>query len=322
VKTKILLTGACGQIGSELTLALREMYGGENVIASDIVEPGLKLKKSGPYEFIDCTNFNRIANIVKSNGIRTIYHLAAILSAAGEENPQLAWKVNIDGLYNVMEIARQNRCDVFAASSPAVFGPNVPKDNTPQDVPLRPTNIYGVTKVAGELLCDYYHLRYGLDTRGLRFSGVISYETIPQGGITDYAVEMCYEAIKKKKYTCFLRSGTYLPFMYIKDAIKAAINVMEADPKRLIHRNAYNVTAVCFEPEMVAAEIRKDIPDFVLDYKVDSVRQGIADSGTRGMDDTAAREEWGWNHTYDLPAMVKDMLENISKKLNSPVETA
>jgi len=318
VKTKILVTGACGQIGSELTLALRERYGRDNVIASDIAGPNAELGESGPFEFIDCTNFDRMINIVKKNEIGTLYHLAAILSAAGEENPQLAWKVNMDGLYNVMEIARQTHCDVFAASSPAVFGPNAPKDNTPQDVSLRPTNIYGVTKVAGELLCDYYHLRYGLDTRGLRFSGVISYKTIPQGGITDYAVEMCYEAIKQKRYTCFLKSGTYLPFMYIKDAIKAAIDVMEADPDKLIHRNAYNVSAVNFEPEMVANEIKKFIPDFVLDYKVDPIRQGIADSGTRGMDDRDAREEWGWNHSYDLPAMIEDMLENISKKLNIP----
>ena len=319
MKTKILVTGACGQIGSELTLALRERYGRDNVIASDIADPAAELKESGPFESIDCTNYNRVINAVRRNGIRTVYHLAAILSAAGEENPQLAWKVNMDGLYNVMEIARQAHCDVFAASSPAVFGPNAPKENTPQDVSLRPTNIYGVTKVAGELLCDYYHLRYGLDTRGLRFSGVISYETIPEGGITDYAVEMCYEAIKKKRYTCFLRSGTYLPFMYIKDAVKAAMDVMEADPDRLIHRNAYNVSAVSFEPEMVANEIRKFIPDFVIDYKVDPVRQGIADSGTRAMDDTAAREEWGWNHSYDLTGMVKDMLQNIAKKLNTPL---
>jgi len=319
VKTKILVTGACGQIGSELTLALRERYGRDNVIASDIADPNAEVRESGPFEFIDCTNFDRMINIVRKNEIGTVYHLAAILSAAGEENPQLAWKVNMDGLYNVMEIARQTHCDVFAASSPAVFGPNAPKDNTPQDVSLRPTNIYGVTKVAGELLCDYYHLRYGLDTRGLRFSGVISYKTIPQGGITDYAVEMCYEAIKQKRYTCFLKSGTYLPFMYIKDAIKAAIDVMEADPDKLIHRNAYNVSAVNFEPEMVANEIKKFIPDFVLDYKVDPIRQGIADSGTRGMDDRDAREEWGWNHSYDLPAMIEDMLENISKKLNIPI---
>ena len=319
MKTKILVTGACGQIGSELTLALRERYGRDNVIASDIADPNAEVRESGPFEFIDCTNFDRMINIVRKNEIGTVYHLAAILSAAGEENPQLAWKVNMDGLYNVMEIARQTHCDVFAASSPAVFGPNAPKDNTPQDVSLRPTNIYGVTKVAGELLCDYYHLRYGLDTRGLRFSGVISYKTIPQGGITDYAVEMCYEAIKQKRYTCFLKSGTYLPFMYIKDAIKAAIDVMEADPDKLIHRNAYNVSAVNFEPEMVANEIKKFIPDFVLDYKVDPIRQGIADSGTRGMDDRDAREEWGWNHSYDLPAMIEDMLENISKKLNIPI---
>lgn len=319
MKTKILVTGACGQIGSELTLALRERYGEANVIASDIVKPSEKLEDSSLFQFIDCTNIERLNDVVRKHEVGTIYHLAAILSAAGEENPRLAWEVNINGVYNVMEVARENKCVVFAASSPAVFGPDVPKENTPQDTSLRPTNMYGVTKVTGELLCDYYHLRYGLDTRGLRFSGVISYETIPEGGITDYAVEMCFEAIKQKKYRCFLRAGSYLPFMYIKDAIKAAIQIMEADPSRLIHRNAYNVTAVSFEPEMVAAEIRKYIPDFVLEYGVDPIRQGIADSGTRGMDDTTAREEWGWEPEYDLHIMVKDMLENISKNLNTPI---
>jgi nucleoside-diphosphate-sugar epimerase len=313
---KILITGACGQIGSELSLALRERYGKENVIASDIAKPSEKLASSGPFLSLNCTKSDKLRDIVKNFEVGTIYHLAAILSAAGEENPHLAWKVNINGLYNVLEAAREGDCRVFAASSPAIFGPDAPKENTPQDTILRPTNIYGVTKVAGELLCDYYHLKYKLDTRGLRFSGVISYETIPEGGITDYAVEMCYEAIKTRRYKCFLKAGTYLPFMYIKDAIKAAVGLMDADPAKLKHRNAYNVTAVSFAPEMVADEIKKHIPDFELEYDPDPLRQGIADSGTRGLDDSAAREEWGWEHQYDLEAMVRDMLENISKKMN------
>lgn len=313
---KILITGACGQIGSELSLALRERYGKDNVVASDIAKPSEKVKSSGPFHFLDCTDEEKLKEIVDRYEVGTIYHLAAILSAAGEENPHLAWRVNINGLYNVLEAARERKCRVFAASSPAIFGPDAPKDNTPQDAILRPTNIYGVTKVAGELLCDYYYLKYNVDTRGLRFSGVISYEIIPQGGITDYAVEMCYEAIKTRRYTCFLKAGTYLPFMYIKDAIKAAMGVMDADSAKLKHRNAYNVTAVSFEPEMVAEEIRKYIPEFLLEYDVDPLRQGIADSGTKGLDDRAAREEWGWEHQYDLQSMVKDMLENISKKLN------
>lgn len=313
---KILITGACGQIGSELSLALRERYGKDNVVASDIAKPSEKVKSSGPFHFLDCTDEEKLKEIVDRYEVGTIYHLAAILSAAGEENPHLAWRVNINGLYNVLEAARERKCRVFAASSPAIFGPDASKDNTPQDAILRPTNIYGVTKVAGELLCDYYYLKYNVDTRGLRFSGVISYEIIPQGGITDYAVEMCYEAIKTRRYTCFLKAGTYLPFMYIKDAIKAAMGVMDADSAKLKHRNAYNVTAVSFEPEMVAEEIRKYIPEFLLEYDVDPLRQGIADSGTKGLDDRAAREEWGWEHQYDLQSMVKDMLENISKKLN------
>ncbi len=223
--------------------------------------------------------------------------------------------MNINSLYNVLEIAREFKCDVFAASSPAVFGPGTPKDKTPQDTILRPTSIYGVTKVAGELLCDYYHQKYGLDTRGLRFSGVISYETIPSGGITDYAVEIFYEAIKHRKYTCFLKAGTYLPFMYISDAIKAAIGVMEADPGLLKHRNAFNVTAVSFAPEELEAEIKKYMPDFVMDYDISPVHQAIADSGTNSLDDSAAREEWGWEPEYGLASMTRVMLDKISEKL-------
>lgn len=311
----ILVTGACGQIGSELTIALREKYGKDNVIATDIAEPSEKLLLSGPFQFIDCTDIKPIGQIVGERKINTIYHLVTILSAASEQNPKQAWNVNIKSLYNVLEVAREHNCDVFAASSPAVFGPGAPKDNTPQDTILRPTSMYGVTKVAGELLCDYYYQKYGVDTRGLRFSGVISYETIPAGGITDYAVEIFYEAIKHRKYTCFLKAGTYLPFMYISDAIEAAIGVMEADPGLLKHRNAFNVTAVSFAPEELAAEIKKYIPEFEMDYDISPIHQAIADSGTHSLDDSAAREEWGWEHEYDLDSMTKVMLERISEKL-------
>jgi nucleoside-diphosphate-sugar epimerase len=317
VGKKILVTGACGQIGSELTLALRKMYGQTNVIASDIAKPSEKLLNSGPFELLDCTDGSLLEKVVKKFNLNTIYHLVTILSAASEKDPQRAWNVNIKSLHNVLEVARQHQCSVFAASSPAVFGPTTPKDKTPQDTILKPTNIYGITKVAGELLCDYYYQRFGIDTRGLRFSGVISYETIPEGGITDYAVEMFYEALKHKRYTCFLREGTYLPFMYITDAVKAAIKLMEANPEGLKHRNAFNVAAVSFAPEDLAREIQKYIPDFVIDYHVSSVHQSIADSGTNSLDDSAAREEWGWEPEYDLPAIAKDMIEKISMKLNT-----
>ena len=320
MKKKILITGACGQIGSELTLALRNKYGKENVIASDISKPSEKLLHSGPFQFIDCTNFKPIEEAVKKFKLNTIYHLVTILSAASEANPQKAWNVNIKSLYNVLEVARANNCSVFAASSPAVFGPSSPKDKTPQDTILRPTNIYGVTKVAGELLCDYYYHRFAVDTRGLRFSGVISYETIPEGGITDYSVEMFYEALKQKKYTCFLKAGTYLPFMYITDAIKAAICLMEADSRKLKHRNAFNVTSVSFAPEELANEIRKYIPDFVIDYDISPIHQAIADSGTNSLDDSAAREEWEWEPDYNLTAITRDMLEKISSKLGKKIK--
>jgi len=319
MRKNILITGACGQIGSDLTVALREKYGRDCVIASDIVEPGPKLGKSGRFERIDATDIGLIRRMVKDNGIQTIFHLVTLLSAASEENPQKAWFVNINSLYNVLEVAREHGCSIFAASSPAVFGPGAPRENTPQDTILRPVSIYGVTKVAGELICDYYHTRYGIDTRGLRFSGVISYETIPHGGITDYAVEMYYEALRKKKYTCFLREGTRLPFMYIPDAVKSAINLMEADPRLLKHRNAFNVTAMSLSPEDVAQSIRTYIPDFTLDYRIDAVRQSIADSGTRSLDDSVAREEWGWKPDFDLPALTKDMLDKISAKLKMKV---
>jgi len=313
---KIMVTGAVGQIGSELTMVLREKYGNDNVIATGHKsKPGEKLLNSGPFKFINCSDIKTLEEVVKKYNVNTIYHLAALLSAVAEENPHLAWDVNINGLYNVLEVARERSCAVFTPSSIGAFGPGTPLDNTPQDTIQRPNTMYGVTKVAGELLCDYYYKRFGVDTRGLRYPGIISYETLPGGGTTDYAVEIFYEAIKNKKYTCFLKQGTYLDMMYMPDAINSAINLMEADQAKLKHRNAFNVTAMSFDPEGIANEINKIIPDFTIDYKVDPTRQAIAESWPNNMDDSAAREEWGWKPEYNLEAMTRDMIEKLTIKL-------
>lgn len=315
---RILVTGALGQIGSELVPALRARYGAEAVVASDIrMMPKNDLFAAGPFEFVDCTNAKLIQEVVRRHRVDTIYHLAALLSAVAEEKPQVAWDVNMGGLYRILEVARQNRCAVFTPSSIGAFGPTTPRKRTPQDTIQRPTTMYGVTKVAGELLADYYHKRFGVDTRGVRFPGIVSYKALPGGGTTDYAVEIFYEAVRHGRYTCFLGADTSLDMMYMPDAIKAAIEVMEADPARLEHRNAFNVTAMQFTPEELAAEIRKHVPGFVIDYQVDPVRQDIADSWPDSLDDSAAREEWNWSPSYDLPAMTADMLENLRKKLHA-----
>lgn len=314
---RILITGALGQIGSELITFLRKRYGDENVIASDIKSmSGGTVNQDGIFEHIDCLDAQEVYSVIKKYKIDTIFHLAAILSAAGEKNPQLAWSVNINGLYNVLEIAREHKCSIFTPSSIAAFGPSTPKDNTPQETIQRPNTIYGLTKVTGELLCDYYYSKYGVDTRGVRFPGIISHVALPGGGTTDYAVEIFYEALKNKKYTCFLNKDTYLDMMYMPDGIKAAVNLMEADPSRLKHRNAYNVTAENFNPEQLAREIKKYIPDFEINYNVDPMRQAIADSWPNCLDDSAAREDWGWSPDYDLEAMTKDMIEKLKIKLN------
>jgi nucleoside-diphosphate-sugar epimerase len=312
---KILVTGSLGQIGSELATALCKRYGANNVIMSDIREKRRDETAECRCVVLDVTNAKQIAKIVHEEKITVIYHLAALLSATAENDPQLAWDININGLYNILEVARGSNCAVFTPSSIGAFGLSTPHDSTPQDTIQRPNTMYGVTKVAGELLCDYYHKRFNVDTRGLRYPGIISYKTLPGGGTTDYAVEIYYEAIKQKKYTCFLKAGTYLDMMYMPDAINAAIDLMEANPAKLVHRNAFNVSALSFDPEEIAGAIRKHIPEFFMDYNVDPIRQGIADSWPNFMDDSAARKEWGWKPEYNLDRMTEEMLKHLKEKL-------
>jgi nucleoside-diphosphate-sugar epimerase len=314
---KILVAGALGQIGSELTMGLREVYGVDNVIASSrSAKAGLeKVIESGPFEVVDITDGKKLHEIVKKHKVDTIINLAAVLSAVGEKYPDRAWDVNMNGLYNILEVGRQENCSVFTPSSIAAFGPSTPPDNTPQDTIQRPNTMYGVTKVAGELLCDYYYTKYGVDTRGVRFPGLISYETLPGGGTTDYAVEIYYEALRNKKYASFIAKGTKMDMMYMPDALNAITQLLEADPDKLIHRNAFNVTAMSFDPEGIAASIRKHIPEFELTYDVDKTKQAIADSWPNSLDDSAAKAEWGWNPEYNLETMTKDMLEKLTIKL-------
>ena len=314
---RILVTGSLGQIGSELVVALRERYGGENVVSSDIRSPAGEHEQNGPFVHLDCTSQEQLHRVVTRYDIDTIYHLAALLSAVAEQKPTMAWDINMGGLYKALQVAREYKCAVFVPSSIGAFGPSTPPDLTPQDTIQRPTSMYGVTKVAGELLCDYYHQRFGVDTRGVRYPGIISHVTPPGGGTTDYAVEVFYEAIRHKRYSCFLNEDTRLDMMYMPDAIKAAMDVMEAAPAVLEHRNAFNVTAMNFTPEELAAEIRKHVPEFTMRYEVDPVRQAIADSWPNSLDDSAARQEWEWAPTYDLGAMTKDMLEQLERKLHT-----
>jgi nucleoside-diphosphate-sugar epimerase len=314
-RPRILVTGAVGQIGSELVPALRERYGADNVVATGHrTKPSPALRDSGPFEFIDVAQRQTVAAVVEKYEIDTIYHLAAILSAAGEQKPYLAWDVNINGLYNILEVARERQMKrVFCPSSIAAFGPETPRDNTPQETVLRPRTMYGVTKVAGELLCDYYVYCFGLDVRGVRYPGIISSETLPGGGTTDYAVEIFYEAIKHKRYNCFLKEDSVLPMMYMPDCIRAAIELMEADLSSLTRHADYNLAAISFSPKELVAEIEKHIPDLACTYDPD-FRQQIADSWPRTIDDSAARRDWGWEPQYDLSAMVRDMLEKLGKR--------
>jgi nucleoside-diphosphate-sugar epimerase len=313
---RLLVTGSTGQIGSELTLALRDKYGGDNVVAiGHQRKPTDVLLNSGPFEIIDIAKKERLQDVVDKYEVDAIYHLAAVLSATGEQNPQLAWNLNMGSLYNVLEIAReQGIARVFWPSSIAVFGPTTPRLKTPQETVLIPTTMYGVTKVAGELLCNYYFTRFNVDVRGLRYPGIISSETPPGGGTTDYAVEIFYEAIKKKRYTCFVREDTVLPMMYMPDCLKSTIDLMEADPSKIKRHDSYNVAGMSFSAGELVAEIKKHIPEFKCDYKPD-FRQKIADSWPMSIDDSPARKDWNWKPSYDLTTMTKDMIDKLSERV-------
>lgn len=312
---KILVTGALGQIGTELITALHKIYGKENVIATDIRKPDDRFPIHGPFEILNVMDGEKMLEVARRHQVDTIIHLAALLSATAEKKPLIAWDLNMNGLLNALEVARELNLKFFAPSSIGAFGPNTPRVNTPQDTIQRPTSIYGITKVAGELLADYYYHKYGVDTRGLRFPGLISHVAPPGGGTTDYAVEIYYAAVREKKYTSFIAEGTYLDMMYMDDAIQAIIQLMEADSARLVHRNAFNVSAMSVAPETIAAEIRKHIPEFQLDYDVDPIRQRIAESWPDSLDTSAAEEEWGFRPKYDLAKMTVVMLEKLKEKL-------
>jgi nucleoside-diphosphate-sugar epimerase len=313
---RFLVTGSTGQIGSELTLALREKYGGYNVVAiGHQRKPTDALLNSGPFEIVDIAKKESLQDVVNKYDVDTIYHLAAVLSATGEKNPQFAWNLNMGSLYNVLEIAReQGIARVFWPSSIAVFGPTTPRLKTPQETVLIPTTMYGVTKVAGELLCNYYFTKFNVDVRGLRYPGIISSETPPGGGTTDYAVEIFYEAIKKKRYTCFVREDTVLPMMYMPDCLKSTIDLMEADPSKIKRHDSYNVAGMSFSAGELVAEIKKHIPEFKCDYKPD-FRQKIADSWPMSIDDSPARKDWNWKPSYDLTTMTKDMIDKLSERV-------
>lgn len=311
----VLIIGSTGQIGSELTMKLRSIYNG-NIVAGYIpgAEPKDELAESGPSAIVDITNEQQIAETVSKYHIDTIYNLAALLSAVAEAKPQLAWKIGMGGLFNVLEVARTMKCAVFTPSSIGVFGNNTPKDKTPQDTIRNPRTMYGVTKVSGELLSDYYNIRFGVDTRSVRFPGLISYVTPPGGGTTDYAVDIYYSAAKGEKFVCPIGKGTYMDMMYMPDALRAAIEIMEADPSKFVHRNSFNIASMSFDPEIIFNKIKEYEPNFEMEYKVDPLRQAIAESWPNSLDDTCAREEWGWKPEYDLDTMTKDMLAKLKER--------
>ena len=315
----VLVIGATGQIGSELTMRLRNEYPGGNVVAGYIkgAEPKGELLESGPAAQVDITNPAQIAEAVDNFKIDTIYNLAAILSAVAEAKPQLAWHIGVGGLYNCLEVAREKGCALFTPSSIGSFGNDTPKENTPQDTIQRPSTIYGVTKVTGELLSDYYARRFNVDTRSVRFPGLISFVTPPGGGTTDYAVEIYYAAAKGEEFKCPIVKGTFMDMMYMPDALRAAIEIMEADPSRLVHRNSFNIASMSFDPEMIYQNIRKYVPDFKMTYEPDPLRQAIADSWPNQLDDSCARREWDWHPEYDLDAMTRDMLSHLGKKVEA-----
>lgn len=312
----VLIIGATGQIGSELTMKLRDIYGGDNIVAGYIkgAEPKGALLESGPAAEVDITNPAQIAEAVDKYKVDTIYNLAALLSAVAEAKPQLAWKIGVGGLVNCLEVALEKKCALFTPSSIGSFGPDTPKDNTPQDTLQRPATIYGVTKVTGEMLSDYYARRFGVDTRSVRFPGLISYVAPPGGGTTDYAVDIYYSAVKGEEFKCPLKPGTFMDMMYMPDALRAAIEIMEADPTRLIHRNSFNIASMSFDPEIIFNKIKEYVPNFKMTYELDPLRQKIADSWPNSLDDSCARAEWDWKPEFDLDAMTKDMLKNLRIK--------
>lgn len=314
----ILVIGATGQIGSELTMELRKRYGNEHVVVGYITgaEPKGELKESGPCAVVDVTDYDAIAAAVKNYNVDTIYNLAALLSVVAESKPRLAWKIGIDGLWNVLEVAREHHCAVFTPSSIGSFGLETPHVMTPQDTIQRPRTMYGVSKVTTELLSNYYYTKYGVDTRAVRFPGIISNVTLPGGGTTDYAVDIYYAAVKGEKFVCPIKEGTLMDMMYMPDALNAAISLMEADPSRLIHRNAFNIASMSFAPETIYAAIKKHVPDFEMVYDVDPLKQAIADSWPDCMDDSCARAEWDWKPQYDLESMTVDMLAKLKAKFN------
>lgn len=315
--TNILVIGSTGQIGSELTMKLRREIAGGTVVAGYIpgAEPKGELKESGPAEICNVCDGSQIADIVRKYDIDTIYNLAALLSAVAERKPLMAWDIQMNGLINILEVAREHGCAVFTPSSIGSFGPGTPRDNTPQDTIQRPTSMYGVTKVATELLSDYYFHKYGVDTRSVRFPGLISYTTLPGGGTSDYAVDIYYSAVKGEEFACPLAAGTFMDMMYMPDALDAAVKIMQADPAKLIHRNSFNIASMSFDPEIVCAEIRKHYPDFRMRYEIDPVRQAIADSWPNRMDDSCARAEWGWKPSYDLASTTGDMILHLKEML-------
>ena len=314
----VLVIGATGQIGSELTMELRSRYGNSHVVAGYIIgaEPKGMLKESGPSAIADVTDADAVAKVVRDYQIDTIYNLAALLSVVAERNPRLAWKIGIDGLWNVLEVAREYHCTVFTPSSIGSFGLSTPHVMTPQDTIQRPSTIYGVSKVTTELLSDYYFMKYGVDTRSVRFPGIISYVTPPGGGTTDYAVDIYYYAVRGEQFICPIKEGTLMDMIYMPDALHASITLMEADPTKLVHRNSFNLASMSFAPETIYAAIKKHMPYFEMEYQVDPLKQHIADSWPDCMDDSCARQEWGWQPKYDLETMTVDMLEKLKLKLN------
>ncbi len=313
----VLVIGSTGQIGSELTRELRKRYGNDSIVAGYIkgAEPKGELKESGPSAEADVTNPEMIADVVKKYNIDTIYNLAALLSVVAEKKPQLAWKIGIDGLWNILEVARENNCAVFTPSSIGSFGLSTPHTQTPQDTVQRPGTIYGVSKVTTELLSDYYFKKYGVDTRSVRFPGLISYVTPPGGGTTDYAVDIYYSAVRGEKFVCPIKKGTLMDMMYMPDGLHAAISLMEADPTRLVHRNGFNIASMSFDPDEIFQAIKRHKPNFEMEYDVDLLKQGIADSWPDSLDDSCARAEWDWKPQYDLESMTVDMLKNLEAKL-------